>query len=649
MRVEVDVGARLALVPAQWRARVERGHKRRAEAFKRSKAGGYVLADRLRAAMDADAWLYETTGIFQRVRVPLDVSDADIVQRAEECAAQALAMAEIVPGVFVSSIAELRSRLAGFVQTFGAVPPGEKIEDGPAVSRMTCAQWWRRALRTSQARALEHGGIALGFVHHRGEVYATNAAVERRGQQRRRNAEALEAAEAVNMDTGDIFTLAKLAEASVSNPRIRRGELMTRISGFEAVARGLGHACEFTTITCPSRFHAMKKTEDGGVARNSKFDGSTPRDAQSYLCRVWARIRAALARAGVAVYGFRIAEPHHDGCPHWHLLTFMPAASVKAWRETVRRYALAESPEEAGAQKRRCTFLAIDPDKGTAAGYVAKYVAKNIDGGGYQVQGDIETGKGAIYPGHRVDAWASTWGIRQFQQIGGPAVGVWRELRRMVAGEEKPDALNAAIAAADCGRNGKDENGTAGNWRRFVEVMGGPVTPRKLQRFGVARTRAGERWDRVNQAPYPAPPTRYGEAAEPVPFGVVEKASGRAWESFRYRWLIQRGKHGGHGGKVGDSGFSGVAGNASEASRAGNDGAGAAVLRAASAGSNAGFLGPEAPRTRVNNCTGGMEDDGRKGEARGGAGEKGSGAPASTQRGQAGNRGDRGGAGSAGA
>ena len=46
----------------------------------------------------------------------------------------------------------------------------------------------------------------------------------------------------------------------------------------------------------------------------------------------------------------------------------------------MRRHALRDGPDERGAQARRFTVERIDPAKGSAVGYVAKYVSKSIDG-----------------------------------------------------------------------------------------------------------------------------------------------------------------------------------------------------------------------------------------------------------------------------
>jgi len=72
-----------------------------------------------------------------------------------------------------------------------------------------------------------------------------------------------------------------------------------------------------------------------------------------------------------------------------------------------------------------------DMDKRGAAGYVVKYVAKNL--GGVEGESDDEVGKGSSSETNaaRVEAWASTWRIRQFQQIGGHSVTAWREVRRI--------------------------------------------------------------------------------------------------------------------------------------------------------------------------------------------------------------------------
>jgi hypothetical protein len=135
-------------------------------------------------------------------------------------------------------------------------------------------------------------------------------------------------------------------------------------------------------------------------------------------------IRAELHRRGIQPYGFRVVEPHHDGTPHWHLLLFMPPEHRATVREVMRHYALQEDGDEPGAALHRFKAIAIDPDKGTAAGYIAKYIAKNIDG--HALEKDL-LDKPAQQAAEQITTWATTWGIRQFQQIGGPSVTVWRQ------------------------------------------------------------------------------------------------------------------------------------------------------------------------------------------------------------------------------
>lgn len=113
--------------------------------------------------------------------------------------------------------------------------------------------------------------------------------------------------------------------------------------------------------------------------------------------------------------------------------------------EILREYALRDSPDELGAQEHRFTVKQIDPAKGSATGYVAKYISKNIDG--FAVGGDYEadTLTDASESAVRVEAWASIWHIRQFQFFGTPTVTPYRELRRL---KSLPEALQGMSAAA---------------------------------------------------------------------------------------------------------------------------------------------------------------------------------------------------------
>lgn len=505
---EFDWAARKAeVLPEAWRPRVLAEHReRRAENQRAGNTWLRELADEMR----------------QGAALGLDATDAEIRAAARDAAASLyeLAAGAVTMGSGIAYTLEGVRRLAEErTREWGVLPPSADVSDKGALARMFSGDWWVRRLRAAHGRLIERHAIRLGYVHKRAGCYVSQVNVERRREQRARNAKALAATAVVNQH-GDEFTLAELAEKSNANPRIRRAELMTRIAGFEAVAVGLGHAAEFWTGTCPSRFHAVH----WGGNRNAKHDGTTPRDAQAHLVAAWAKCRAAMQRRGIRPYGFRIAEPHHDGCPHWHLLLFMPDDQVQGARALFRHYFLEQhDAEEPGARQQRCKFVAIDRERGSAAGYVAKYVAKNIDG--YSLGTDL-FGNDEVTTAERVDAWAATWGIRQFQQIGGAPVGVWRELRRIPAEERLSPVGDAARAAAD-----------AGDWSAYLQVMGGPQVERKALPLKVAYTAEGEKFDPVEGVAEQAE-NCYGEPAAPSVFGV-ESSYGERWLSRRFRWEVR--------------------------------------------------------------------------------------------------------------
>jgi hypothetical protein len=251
---------------------------------------------------------------------------------------------------------------------------------------------------------------------------------------------------------------------------------MTRIRGCEEIADELGMPGVFLTLTCPSRFHAIRHTGK----RNKKHDGSQPNEAQKWLCKMWARARAKLKREGLNIFGFRVAEPHHDACPHWHaLLWAVDGAAIDRACEVIREYWLSEGGEEKGADEHRVKAKRME--KGGAAGYIAKYIAKNIDdhqidshlddygGASFEVGKDL-LGDVEVKPCMRVEAWAATWGIRQFQPIGQPPVGVWRELRRV--------AESRARAAGVGGVVHKAWMAASGSWSGYVKAQGGMMRGR---------------------------------------------------------------------------------------------------------------------------------------------------------------------------
>lgn len=335
------------------------------------------------------------------------------------------------------------------------------------ILRMTAPEWWRGRLKQMRDLQREHMAIAVGQVQKSASPYVSRGTLAEWIEQKKRNREALKRFDLINQD-GDRIAMDEMVNRSVANPAIRRRELMTRMRGFEDVADETGCVGMFYTMTAPSRYHAAYSK--GGFV--SQWNGSSPKDTQRYLCKVWSKIRAALSREDIHVFGFRVVEPHHDGTPHWHMLLFMLPENIQQVGDIMARYAREEDAHEMNSDaSRKARFHAepIDPEKGSATGYIAKYISKNIDGFALDGEKDDETGENMREMAKAVSAWASRWRIRQFQQIGGAPVTVWRELRRLGDAQLDNPQMDAVLASAS----------VASCWASYTMAQGGPLVARE--------------------------------------------------------------------------------------------------------------------------------------------------------------------------
>jgi len=391
------------------------------------------------------------------------------------------------------------------------------------LNRLCCEKWWKRQVKKLRNTTIESILRELRQVHNFRTPYCSNFSLKRHQAQKKNNREYLESQIAVNQDEQE-FTLAELSDLGVSNPRIRRVELITRCKGFEAVAKSdaFKHDAIFLTLTTPSRFHRMTKITNREkivkVIPNGKYENLSPRDAQNYLTNLWGKIQAKLGRERIKPYGFRVAEPHHDGTPHWHFLLFVNPLHTSQLITIFKQWSLMDSPNEKGAFEHRLKVehikSGVNPENGkkySATGYLIKYICKNIDGHGINnsektASGKDWAGKNPYETAERIEAWARTYRIRQFQQIGGPSVTVWRELRRL---SEQEGALEKIREAAD----GND-------WAAFTLAMGGPALKRKDYNLAPAYSHS-QRLDRETGEIIPILHTSYGDDAKERVVGIL--------------------------------------------------------------------------------------------------------------------------------
>lgn len=415
----------------------------------------------------------ESAAVLEAAQADLDRMTTDrelrlwAAQRARECA-------ELAASCSAGDVDAL-SLLKAYCEGWLIAPPaliGSRHVEG-CIARLCDAKWWRGQTRKTWAQRREARNVRAGLVHAAAGLYVSDELMQWTRQRRQANRDMLETLEALS-DAGDVLSLTDAIDASVSNPELRCTELMVRNAGMEFLAECRGDDALFLTWTLASRYHA-RKWKNRRVWPNPNYCGATPREAQARLAELWDTAVRRLRRAGIQWYGSRFVQPHHDGCPHWHLLVYVAPADREALIAIMRECALLDDPTEPGASRRRFDVKMIDRSKGSAVGYVARYVSRAVNGRGLSSLKDLDDAgrqqrTAAADAVERVTAWASVWRIRLFQFIGTPPITVWRELRRKRDGEAEGFALEVLRAAAD-----------AGDFAEWLEAMGGPCCKKKNQ------------------------------------------------------------------------------------------------------------------------------------------------------------------------
>ncbi|UAB70647.1 replication endonuclease [Vibrio sp. SCSIO 43132] len=321
-----------------------------------------------------------------------------------------------------------------------------------AIRRCLDINYLVRKFKFLRTQYIEYSQIALGRVGGRkGQRQYVSARTFARWEKKQIEVEQFVNAMAVmSDDTGQVFDLAEVVKRTTANPENRRIELVVRSRGDEERAIDLGYEGVFVNWTLPSKYH-----------RNSdRWNGCTPKEAHEVLMDKWKLARAWFKKPKIDIqwFGLRVAEPHKDGTPHAHMFLYVRPDQKQALIDIIEGIAIDEDKDELFVNGKlditpRITIKDCDPSKGTATGYIIKYISKNINGAHMP---ETEAEKLAM----SATAWARTHRIKQFSQSGSPSVGLWRQLRRANAMDTAfDDELDALRDHADNSR-----------WKGFCEL-----------------------------------------------------------------------------------------------------------------------------------------------------------------------------------
>jgi hypothetical protein len=372
-----------------------------------------------------------------------------------------------------SQISE-RDAIEPFVLSQGIEMPKSRNGWTPEKMRLESPKWWDKKLRIKKIRNQE----ALKIIGGQVRKYCSDELLQDNRETRQRMKEWLEntyiydaiaysAAQAKETDlrlrsknqNGHIqlseadqrsidkayeqvssLTLKQVSDSSLSNNNLKVHELNVRCKGVGEHYQALGYRAMMITVTSPSEYHRLTTVTDSKGKKtkelNPNYNGATPKDVQNIFFNPrFALVRTYLSNRGIEVIAVRVAEPHQDGCVHWHLVMwFKNGKEAKIAVQAFRKYYLFYDGEPSKARlKHALKFDTVNPKKGDAVGYLLAYINKGITGEHIDDHTDangekIAEGKEGA---ERTQVWARCWGIRQYQFAGTPPVGTYREFRRV--------------------------------------------------------------------------------------------------------------------------------------------------------------------------------------------------------------------------
>jgi|GEM_PF-2233591 len=259
----------------------------------------------------------------------------------------------------------------------------------------------------------------------------------------------------------------------ISTEKQRFAELFIQVTSLDAHAQSMGHKPLFVTFTAPARFHPKPSK---GV---SSWDGSTPKESNEYLTKLWNAFRKDINRYKIDLSGFWSVEPHKDQCFHRHALMYVSKQQLDKLIELINKH-FKHSENAVRIEE-------IDTKKSKATSYVMKYLTKSFDME-FQLKGGILNMDKMDVSNHmKVRAATALWRVRRYGIFGVKnTLSLWRELKRKPFLKGASDTIDKAfkfVGVNDFVGFSKFVHGKLKITKSFIEV---PIMSRGL--FGVFYT-----------------------------------------------------------------------------------------------------------------------------------------------------------------